>query len=181
MLQPAAGTVLLGAPVSSVVDVVMPLQDVPGLAGAALVERVRTAVHGQPGDPARQQTAVSAVEDALHGLLPVDEEGQLVNKIVEYVETESDVVRVGQVCERFDLSERSLQRLAAKRIGLSPKWLIQRRRLHEAAELLASAKPLALARVAAGLGYADQSHFTRDFRTVTGLTPGAYAAEPRDA
>lgn len=180
MLQPAAGAVLLGAPVTSVVDVTLPLQDVPGLAGAALVERVRTAVHGQPGDPARQQTAVAAVEEALQGLLPVDEEGLLVNKIVEYVESESDVVRVGQVCERFDLSERSLQRLAAKRIGLSPKWLIQRRRLHEAAELLASAKPLALAGVAAGLGYADQSHFTRDFRTVTGLTPGAYAAEPRD-
>jgi AraC-like DNA-binding protein len=57
---------------------------------------------------------------------------------------------------------------------------VQRRRLHEAAERLSSAEPPDLARVAVDLGYADQAHFTRDFRTVTGLTPGEYAAEPHD-
>ena len=48
------------------------------------------------------------------------------------------IERVSQDCEKFGLSERSLQRLTARRIGLSPKWLIQRRRLHEAAGLLAA-------------------------------------------
>jgi AraC-like DNA-binding protein len=179
MLQPAAGSLLLGAPVTDLVDEAVPLDAVPGLAGAALTDAVRAALAEDPEDSERQQTAVAAVGEALSGLLPVDEEGLLVNEIVEYVEDSSDVVRVGQVCDRFDIPERTLQRLAARRIGLSPKWLIQRRRLHEAAELLASAGPLDLAGVAAGLGYADQAHFTRDFRTVTGLTPGRYAAEPR--
>lgn len=49
-----------------------------------------------------------------------------------------------------------------------------------AARLLASAGPLDLAGAAARLGYADQAHFTRDLRTVTGLTPARYATEPRD-
>ncbi|MGI8987080.1 MAG: helix-turn-helix domain-containing protein [Nocardioidaceae bacterium] len=74
---------------------------------------------------------------------------------------------------------RTLQRLTARRIGLSPKWLIKRRRLHEAAGALRSTVRPALARIAADLGYSDQAHFTRDFRRVTGLTPGEYAAEPR--
>ncbi len=152
----------------------------PGLDGAALVERVRSALAGQPESAPAQQEAVAAVEDALASLLPVDEEGLLVNAIVEYVEGDPRVQRVSQVCEKFDISERSLQRLTARRIGLTPKWLVQRRRLHEAAERLSSAEPPDLARVAVDLGYADQAHFTRDFRTVTGLTPGEYAAEPHD-
>jgi AraC-like DNA-binding protein len=180
MLQPAAGALLLGGAVSEFTDTATPLETVPGLDGAALVERVRSALAGQPESAPAQQEAVAAVEDALPTLLPVDEEGLLVNAIVEYVEGDPRVQRVSQVCEKFDLSERSLQRLTARRIGLTPKWLVQRRRLHEAAERLSSAEPPDLARVAVDLGYADQAHFTRDFRTVTGLTPGEYAAEPHD-
>ena len=180
MLQPAAGALLLGGAVSEFADTATPLETVPGLDGAALVDRVRSALAGEPESAQGQQTAVTALEDALAGLLPVDEEGLLVNAIVEYVEGDPRVQRVSQLCEKFDISERSLQRLTARRIGLTPKWLVQRRRLHEAAGRLSSAEPPDLARVALDLGYADQAHFTRDFRTVTALTPGEYAAEPHD-
>ena len=172
MLQPAAGSVLLGGPVSAVTDGARPLEDLTVVDGAALAARVRSAVGDAPGDSARQQAGVRALEDALAVLPPVDEEGLLVNAVVEHVENDPTVERVSQVCEKFALSERSLQRLTARRIGLSPKWLVQRRRLHEAAGLLSAEEPPDLAAVASRLGYADQAHFTRDFRTVTGLTPG---------
>ena len=92
--------------------------------------------------------------------------------------------RVEDVTARFDLSERALQRLGRRRVGLGAKWIIQRRRLHEAVELLragAAAPPDAatLADVAATLGYSDQAHFTRDFRAVTGMTPGRFLARER--
>ena len=179
MLQPAAGLALTGGPVSRLTDTAVPLDQAAGIDGATLRNAIREAVGGDPDDRDRQQVAVSAVETALSSLLPVDEEGELVNAIVEYVEGDSSVHRVGQVCEKFAITERSLQRLTARRIGLSPKWLVQRRRLHEAAERLARDERPDLARVAADLGYADQAHFGRDFRTVTGLTPGEFAAEPR--
>jgi AraC-like DNA-binding protein len=163
MLQPAAGVLVRGASVD----------------GAALVRRIRAAVGDDPEGRDGQQAAIAAVEAALQRLLPIDEEGELVNAIVEYVEGDSGVQRVGQVCEKFAIGERSLQRLTARRIGLTPKWLIQRRRLQEAAERLTDPDRPDLARVAAYLGYADQAHFGRDFRTVTGLTPGEYAAEQR--
>lgn len=179
MLQPAAGSLVWGTGVDGLTDRAVPLTEAPGLDGEALVRDIRAAVGSDPHDPAAQQAAVTAVEEALRALLPVDAEGELVNAVVEHVEGDTGVQRVGQVCEKFAITERSLQRLTARRIGLSPKWLIQRRRLHEAAERLRGTDRPDLARVAADLGYADQAHFGRDFRTVTGLTPGEYAAEPR--
>lgn len=179
MLQPAVGATLLGETVRSLTDQFVPLDAVQRLDGAGLIAEIRALLDEDPTEPARQLAAVAVLERALAGLLPVDEEGLLVNGIVEFIETDSTVRRVGDVCQKFDLSERSLQRLTARRIGLPPKWLIQRRRLHEAAEALQTVDPPDLARVAAELGYADQAHFTRDFRTVTGLTPGEYAAERR--
>ncbi len=35
-------------------------------------------------------------------------------------------------------------------------------------------RDVSLAEVAAGAGFADQSHFTRAFRAYTGVTPGRY-------
>ena len=176
MLQPAAGALLLDGPV--VPDTATDLATLTTLDGPALTAEVRAAMAPGPADPDRQERAMRAVDAALAGLLPVDEEGLLVNAIVDYVEGDSQVRRVGQICEKFAIGERSLQRLAARRIGLTPKWLIQRRRLHEASERLREAGTVDLARVAADLGYADQAHFGRDWRRVTGLTPGAFAAEP---
>ena len=88
------------------------------------------------------------------------------------------------MADEFGLSERTLQRLVRARVGLTPKWLIQRRRLHEAVQRLKEAPGrgeggVRLAEIAAELGYSDQSHFTTDFRTVTGMTPGEYLADQR--
>ncbi|WP_193611297.1 AraC family transcriptional regulator [Nocardioides lijunqiniae] len=178
MLQPGAGSLLLGGPVT-ITDTHVDLDTVATLDGARLTESVREAMAPAPAEGERQLAAVLAIEQAIGGLTPLDEEGLLVNALVEYVEGDPRVQRVGQICEKFALSERSLQRLAARRIGLSPKWLMQRRRLHEAAERLGADGEVDLARVAADLGYTDQAHFGRDWRRVTGLTPGAYAAQRR--
>ncbi|WP_244931569.1 helix-turn-helix domain-containing protein [Nocardioides sp. W7] len=178
MLQPAAGRALAGGAVDRLTDTAVPLTEAGGLDGAALEAGVREAVGDDPLDPDRQRAGVRVVEAALAGLLPVDEEGLLANAVVEYVEGDPRVQRVSQVCEKFALTERTLQRLTRSRLGLTPKWLVQRRRLHEAAELLRAGEGPDLARVAVELGYSDQAHFSRDFRTATGLTPGRFAAEP---
>lgn len=178
MMQPAAGLALAGGPVVALTNERRDLADVAALDGAGLVAAVGAALGADPAAVERQQEACALVAEALAALLPADDEGRLVNAVVEYVEGDREVQRVGQVCAKFDLGERALQRLLRRRIGLSPKWLIQRRRLHDAAELLRAGASVDLARVAADLGYADQAHFTRDFRAVTGLTPGEFSAEP---
>ena len=99
MLQPAAGSRVWGDQVDGLTDRAVPLADAPGLDGAALETAVRSAVGDDPDDRTRQESAVAAVESALAAaLLPVDDEGELVNAVVEYVEGDSEVRRVGQVC-----------------------------------------------------------------------------------
>ena len=46
-------------------------------------------------------------------------------------------------------------------------------------ERLRDSSDAELAGIAVDLGYADQAHFTRDFRKATGLTPGEFAARFR--
>ena len=175
MCAPAAGALIAGGPMSDHTDRHVDLPEVLGAAGDELAARVRAAMAPDPHDPQAHAAAMTAFAEALRPFLPVDEDGLLVNEVVAFVEGDREVTRVAQVCERFGLSERALQRLVQRRLGLTPKWLIQRRRLQEAAERLRTG-PAGLGDVAAVLGYADQAHFTRDFARVTAMTPGQFAA-----
>lgn len=83
------------------------------------------------------------------------------------------LVKVDDLVDRFGTNKRTLQRLFERHVGVSPKWVIQRYRLHEAAERLA-AGGVDHAALAAELGYSDQAHFARDFRAIVGMTPAAY-------
>jgi AraC-like DNA-binding protein len=172
---PAAGSLLTRGPMAPYTDRAVELPEVLGDAGEVLARRVRAAMAADPADPDAHAAAMTAFTDALRPSLPVDAEGDLVNRVVAFTESRSDVTRVAQVAAEFGLSERSLQRLVHRRLGLTPKWLIQRRRLQEAAERLRT-RGTSLAEVAAVLGYADQSHFSRDFSAVTGMTPREFAA-----
>lgn len=178
LCAPAAGFLVSRGSMTRYTDRHVDVREVLGGAGEQLATRVRAAMAPDPADPAAHAAAMTAFGDALRPLLPVDDEGLLVNRVVEFVESDREVVRVSQVCERFDLSERTLQRLVHRRLGLPPKWLIQRRRLQEAAERLRTGDG-SLAETAAVLGYADQAHFARDFARVTAMTPGRFAARHR--
>ena len=173
MLTPAAGSVLLDGPVTATTDRHVDVDEVSGLDAPELVRRVRDAMSGDPTDPRSHATAIAEVERQLGALLPVDEQGLLVNELVGWLRDHPDVDRVADLAEAFGIGERTLQRLVLHRVGMTPKWLIQRRRLHDAVERL-KAGTTSLAEIAADLGYTDQAHFTQDFRTVTGMTPGHY-------
>ncbi|MBC2934162.1 AraC family transcriptional regulator [Nocardioides sp. zg-1228] len=171
MLSPAAGRLVLGRSVAEVTDTWIELRGL--LPDPGLVDEVRAAMAADPHGPAAHLAAIGHVEGWLATHLPVDAPGLLVNRLVAWLGEHPEVTRVDELARAVGLSERSLQRLVEQRVGLSPKWLLQRRRLHGAVEAL-KAGAGTLAEVAADLGYADQAHFTHDFRTVTGMTPGEY-------
>ncbi|MFF9563547.1 helix-turn-helix domain-containing protein [Leifsonia sp. NPDC014704] len=151
---------------------VVPLDRLPiGKGAAGMVAAVRERMAGDD-----DAGAIAAFEAWLDGIPEPDGDARLVDRIVAAVEGDRTLLRVEQLADRFGLGVRHLQRLVAGHIGFGPKWLIQRYRLQEAAAALRSSAPPSLADLAAELGYADQAHFSRDFTSVIGATPGAYAA-----
>ena len=107
----------------------------------------------------------------------MDPAAQQAKDIVRMIVDDPDILRVDHVAERVGLGVRTLQRLFARHVGASPKWVIRRKRLHEAAERLAEPDAPDLASLAADLGYADQAHFVRDFRNLVGVTPASYTKQ----
>jgi transcriptional regulator GlxA family with amidase domain len=89
------------------------------------------------------------------------------------------LVRVEQVAALGTMSVRSLQRLFAAYVGVSPKAVLARYRLQDAAALIDSGEADDLAGLATSLGWFDQAHFSRDFRAVVGVTPSAYLRQAR--
>jgi AraC-like DNA-binding protein len=167
--RPAMFQPLLGAPMASITDGVLRARDVLG----PNADRWARTVLAEP-DLARKIAIVEAFLEPL--LLQEDPDAARFRDLVEHVATDRALLRVEDVAEIAGLAVRALQRSFRAYVGVSPKWIIRRYRLHEAAERLKAKRPPSLAALAASLGYADQSHFAREFKLVIGQTPRSFAA-----
>ena len=151
-------------------DRVVPLGQALGMDEAVLLRQVTA----EPDEAARVALLAGALEQAVD---PDRREPALsVAEVARLAESDRTVRRLGDLCERSGLGQRTLQRMFLQYAGVSPTWVIRRYRLLEAAETVREGRPVSWADIAAALGYADQAHLTRDFRAAIGQTPAAYAS-----
>jgi AraC-like DNA-binding protein len=162
-------------PVCELTDRVLGLGEVFGDAGSGL-ERACPPQLG-PGH------ALARVHAFLRERLPEapDPRGELVARVVADMRQAGPGERVADLAARHHVSERTLQRLFSAHVGIGPKWVLQRYRLHEAVEQLQARGEIDWARLALELGYYDQAHFARDFRSLVGRTPAQYDAARQPA
>jgi len=80
-------------------------------------------------------------------------------------------LRVDRLADHLGLGPRTLERLFSRDIGLRPKQLSRIARLEAALLALSRNAHHSLADLAYACGYSDQAHLSREFRTLTGLTP----------
>jgi AraC-like DNA-binding protein len=85
--------------------------------------------------------------------------------------------RVEHVAAMHHVAPRTLQRLFRRYVGVGPKWVLKRLRIHRAAERLTATSPPRWIELALELGYYDHAHFIRDFRLIVGGSPAEYTAE----
>lgn len=104
-------------------------------------------------------------------------QGARVRQLVSLIKQQSDITRVELLSERSNLSVQTIQRCFRQYLGINPKWLIRKYRLHQALQLLEQ-HSVEIADLVESLGYTDQSHLIRDFKEFLGLTPTAYTRVP---
>jgi len=73
------------------------------------------------------------------------------------------------------MSHRRLIELFRNAVGLTPKVYARIRRFQAALERSTRGRPAGWTEVALACGFYDQSHLTREFVALAGMTPGAYA------
>lgn len=157
-----------GRDVGALRDQVLPLADVFDDA-----DRLADLVFAESTDDRRRAVVEAYLSDRL---TDTDPSYELVLEIVAAMTSDRELTRVDQVSERFGLPARKLQRLFRRYVGVGPKWVLRRYRLHDGAELLARGEVSELAELATALGYFDQAHFSHEFKDVIGVTPAEYAA-----
>lgn len=99
--------------------------------------------------------------------------------LVERIVQDPAMTSVEQLASAAGMGSRALQSLFREHVGASPKWVIRRNRLQEVAKRLERGEAANLADLAAELGYADQAHMARDFKTAVGKSPSSFVRSLR--
>lgn len=165
---PGAFSGFSARPMADLVDRVLPLADIFGDPARAIGEQIAA----EP-DVA---LAIERIEALLRSFSPQrDDSAELVARLVAFVRGERSVTRSEALARHAGLSQRSLQRLFERYLGLGPKWIICRARVQEAADRVAAGQAVDWAALALELGYHDQAHLIHEFKAQVGFTPAAYA------
>jgi AraC-like DNA-binding protein len=162
-------------PVGELTGGVFSLDELFGAAGAELARAAE-----RIDEPAAKLGPLHAF---LRGRLPAepDPAAELVRAVVADMRAAPPATSVADVAARHHVSTRTLQRLFASHIGVGPKWVLQRYRLHDAIEQLGGRRDADWTRFALDLGYFDHAHFIADFRAVVGQTPSQYERQAAGA
>jgi len=106
-------------------------------------------------------------------LKPAGKEKYAIQKIKEYIaDNYAEPISLDELSVLSGLSPFYLLRTFRKETGLPPYEFLINIRIERSKQLLLQHMPIV--RVAHQIGFSDQSHFTRFFKRLVGVTPGQY-------
>lgn len=166
-LRPGAARAFLSEPVANLTNRIVPLASVFGD-----LDELTTSVLS----PELDAVAFASLAHWLERRRLDAPQLSLAVAIVERIAADPSITRVERLVEVSGVDKRSLQRLFREYVGAAPKWVIRRNRLQEAALRIESGRASNLTRLALELGYTDQAHLSRDFKSAVGASPRDFAA-----
>jgi AraC-like DNA-binding protein len=114
----------------------------------------------------------------LHATPQYDSALKLIDTIITEIKA-GEHASTASIAIKHQLTERRLQEMFQKYVGVGPKWTLLRYRLLTATLLAAKPAKQNWTDIALELGYTDQSHFINDFKRIIGKTPKQYSDETK--
>ena len=91
--------------------------------------------------------------------------------------SEKGRMTIRDLSREFKFSPRRLERAFRTETGLSPKALSRIVRFNHAKRLIEQNPSISLAELTHEAGFCDQSHFSKTFKEMFGITPGTFKAQ----
>ncbi|MCK2239544.1 MULTISPECIES: helix-turn-helix domain-containing protein [unclassified Crossiella] len=169
-LTPLGARALFGLPAGELAGLDVHLGDLLGAPAAELLDRLRAA-----GTWTDRFACFTDILDrvARPAAIPAPELGWAWRRLT----AAPAAVAVAELAAEVGWSRQHLRTRFQREFGVSPKVLARVVRFQHARDLLVRPDRPALAEIAARAGYADQAHFTRDWRAFSGLSPTVWLAE----
>ncbi|WP_029192490.1 helix-turn-helix domain-containing protein [Paenibacillus harenae] len=96
---------------------------------------------------------------------------ELIEHSLEFIHERISCISVKDIVAAFHISERQLQKRFARIVGMPPQLYIRIVRVNEALSYMNSGQYERLVDIAYALNYFDQSHFIRDMKAFSWLSP----------
>ncbi|MBN9297240.1 MAG: AraC family transcriptional regulator [Filimonas sp.] len=171
-LYPHSAAYLLRGSVNIFNDLVTDLKDVMGKEIATL--------YAQLSDTTVLTEQITLIETfLLNRLVPDNKQtGKIavVEDVLVNMKQASFSENIDTVAARYGITSRYLQQLFVQHTGIPPKLYSKINRFQHSLRLI-NRKQYSLTSIAYDSGYADQSHFIKEFKSFTGITPSAYLNE----
>lgn len=164
-LRPAALTHLYGLQLSDFTDKVVDLYEV--------LEEQLSEVGEALGRSVGQEERV-AVLDAYFLRLSLTAKDTAVDRAIDWIFARNGMTTVKDACGIAGVGERQLENLFKRYVGLSPKFFMRILRFNYIFQLIGQNND-SWCGLAYEAAYFDQSHFIRNFRSFTGVSPSEYA------
>jgi AraC-like DNA-binding protein len=157
--------------------------DHPGWTDPVLRDRIHR-LHealAHPGDSFEAESRLALIRERLIAHLAATEppgvrrDAALARRLRAMIDDRVTIgLTLAEAASALGASETHLVRAFSREHGIAPHQYLTGRRLDRARHLLLDGYPVA--ETAAAVGFYDQAHFTRHFKRLLGITPGAYSA-----
>jgi AraC-like DNA-binding protein len=166
--RPGGAGAVLGATMMELADRHVTLDAIWGTRGVNLHQRLLAAAEPKEVFRILEQSLSARVHRPLL-ILPA-----VAHALASYSVDVASPARVADIQRATGYSPRHFIALFRSAVGLNPKHYYRIRRFNSAARNMAAGGGQGLSDIAAGAGYCDQAHLTREFHEFAGVVPTKY-------